>query len=240
MNAGFGWSHAQRPDPNGTHLSFWGYRNEQTKNVFIRNNIFYESSNYGSRYDNLSTLSKVIVDYNCWYESSGPIATIAGKQYDFASQVEAYKSISGMDAHSVFANPLFGSDFALTNTSPCIDAGISTLAVTEDFNGTLRPQGKKSDIGAFESDFPNHIEIEKSGNGISIFPNPVCSKLTIEKEQLDDPVTIIISDINGQEHLRLQMKGNRREVDISNFAKGIYFVMFKTDKSIEVNKFMKR
>jgi hypothetical protein len=240
MNAGFGWGHVQRPDPNGTHLSFWSYRNEQTKNVFIRNNIFYESSDYGSRYDNMGTLSKVIVDYNCWYESSGPVAYIAGKKYDYATQWEAYKSVSGQDAHSVYANPLFNSGYTLTNNSPCIDAGIISVAVAEDINRVPRPYGVKPDIGAFENISALNTENVKSIGGMHIFPNPAGQNLTVEIPQSAAPGTITISNLNGQELLKLQMNESKKEIDISGLTRGIYFVKLDSDKTGEVKKMIKK
>ncbi|MDM7925247.1 MAG: right-handed parallel beta-helix repeat-containing protein, partial [bacterium] len=40
LNAGSGWGHGQRPDPNGSHLMLWGNTNERMDRVRIRNNIF--------------------------------------------------------------------------------------------------------------------------------------------------------------------------------------------------------
>ena len=43
VNAGFVWSHAQRPDPNGCHLSFY-HNPSDTQGFIIRNNIFCETT----------------------------------------------------------------------------------------------------------------------------------------------------------------------------------------------------
>jgi len=240
MNAGFGWGHAQRPDPNGSHLMFWSYQYSNMKNVFIRNNIFYESSDYGSRFDNTATVSKMIIDYNCWYESSGPVATIAGKLYDFASQSATYRSVSKQDAHSVFINPLFDSDCTLTKNSPCIDAGINTNTVVEDYNRTLRPQGEKQDIGAFESVYQTNIETKRSQNEMFVIPNPATSKLTISIDNFENQGTITISNLIGHELINQLVENHRQEVDVSNLPSGIYFVQFCTGKSIEVKKIIKK
>jgi len=239
MNAGFGWGHAQRPDPNGSHLMFWSYSNELTNNIFIRNNIFYESSDYGSRFDNIATTSKLIVDYNCWYESSGPVATIAGKLYDFANQSATYQSVSKLDAHSVFADPLFDFYYTLTQNSPCIDTGINTNTVVEDFNGTQRPQGKKQDIGAFESVYQTNIDTKRSLNEMSIFPNPASNLLTIEIKQINLPGTITIFDLNGQELIKQPIKSSPKEIDIQTLPIGIFLLKIDSDKLFEVRKIVK-
>jgi hypothetical protein len=239
MNAGFGWGHAQRPDPNGSHLMFWSYQYSNMKNVFIRNNIFYESSDYGLRFDNIATVSKMIIDYNCWYESSGPVATIADKQYDFASQSAVYRSVSKQDVHSVFADPLFSSDYTLTKSSPCIDAGINTNIVVDDYNGTQRPQGKKQDIGAFESVYQTNIDTKRSQNEMAVFPNPATSKLTISIENFENQGTITISNVSGHILIKQLVESPRQEFDISNLPSGIYFIRLNTDKSIEVEKIIK-
>ena len=239
LYAGFGWSHAQRPNPNGAHLMFWQYKDEQTKNIYIRNNIFYESANYGSRYDDIGTLSKMIVDYNCWYESSGSLALIAGTYYDYASQWTEYQNASGQDAHSIHANPLLNPDYTLAKNSPCINTGTTTVFVTDDYNQTARPQGEKYDIGAFEYIFTTSIENIDISSEIHIYPNPANNKLTIETPQLTKESTLTILNLNGQELIRQQVKDSKTQIDISNLASGIYFVKLITDMTVEVRKIIK-
>jgi hypothetical protein len=61
------------------------------------------------------------------------------------------------DKHAVKRDPLFrdaaNGDFRLRPNSPAIDAGSNqTTDVSKfDYDGTLRPQGKGVDIGAFEA-----------------------------------------------------------------------------------------
>jgi len=59
----------------------------------------------------------------------------------------------------IYADPQFvspaGSNFRLTDSSPCRDSGIDTSAnmygaVIDDFDGVSRPQGLAYDMGAFE------------------------------------------------------------------------------------------
>ena len=63
----------------------------------------------------------------------------------------------GYDLHSFFALPddLFvnpaGGDYRLKPGSACIDAGTTLTAVTDDIEGTSRPQGDDYDIGCYEA-----------------------------------------------------------------------------------------
>ncbi len=150
LNAGFGWGHAQRPDPNGTHLIFWGF-SAKSNNIFIRNNIFSESSDYSARYFSASEFTKVIIDYNCWYESSGLVSIIGKTSYDYATQWNAFQKASGQDKHSIAVNPMMNVDYTIDSRSKCIDAGITTQSVLEDYLHVKRPQGPHYDIGAFET-----------------------------------------------------------------------------------------
>ncbi|HET6557846.1 MAG TPA: choice-of-anchor Q domain-containing protein [Prolixibacteraceae bacterium] len=149
LNAGFGWGHAQRPDPNGTHVMIWGFL-AKSNNVHIRNNIFYQSSDYGARYYEASELTKVTVDYNCWYESTGLVALIGETAFSYATQWDAFREVSKQDIHSIAANPHVNDDCTLRSNSPCIDVGLQTMTVAEDYHH-IRRDGEKYDMGAFET-----------------------------------------------------------------------------------------
>jgi hypothetical protein len=67
-----------------------------------------------------------------------------------------WRAATGQDAHSIVATPaeLFvdpaGDDYHLRSDSPARDAGLTLVDVTEDLEGTPRPGGTASDIGAYE------------------------------------------------------------------------------------------
>jgi len=239
MNAGFGWGHSQRPDPNGAHLMFWGYHDEQTENIFIRNNIFYNSSNYGSYYGDLQTTIKFNIDFNCWYESSGLIAVIANQKYDFSSRWNDFVTVSGKDAHSLNADPLLNPDFTLSENSPCINAGTITT-VNDDFNGTMRPQSDKFDIGAYEYPNQSKVDFKRSNSMSSVFPNPAKNVLTIKLSENEKSGLFSIIDLSGQEQIKFRLKDNETTIDISSLKSGFYFTRICFGKSIEMKKFIVR
>lgn len=147
LNAGSGWGHTQRPDPRGSHLMLWGY----SRNLVVKNNIFYESTEFGLLFEQQYTRQNVKLDNNLWYESAGPFARIYDNDGNFhdASDSASYIALSEQDSNSIFADPLLDSKFTPTESSPAIGNGILLSQITDDFYGTLRDDGNL-DIGAVE------------------------------------------------------------------------------------------
>jgi len=78
----------------------------------------------------------------------------------------------------------------------------------------------------------NILDINKSEEDYKIYPNPVSNNFTI----IGDNITEIeIRNIFGN----LIYKSNSRFVNISNQAKGIYFIKITTDKKTIVKKIIK-
>ena len=119
VNAGVVWSHAQRPNPNGSHLMFYT-NTAATSGIEIKHNIFCQSTDWGSRFsagwDPLPFL-----DYNLWYEPDGHLCWFFREKLP-ADDIEAYRAKTGFDRHSVFAEPCFANlaegDFRLRRHSP--------------------------------------------------------------------------------------------------------------------------
>jgi hypothetical protein len=73
-------------------------------------------------------------------------------------------------------------------------------------------------------------------NDLKIYPNPATNKITIESLQ---KATIEILNIQGQLLKTITTTGNKTNIDVSAFPIGMYFVKVKTEKGIEVKKFIK-
>jgi hypothetical protein len=150
LNAGSGWSTAQRPDKDRcAHLQFFTSK-MVFSNVFIRNNIFDESacscSDGGGERDGAATdaiWAGFTMDYNCYYQSAGgkPVIRWRGGTDDFMTNLADYQAKSGKEAHTIFADPLVTADGALKTNSPAIDAAMD---VGYPYSGTA------PDMGAFE------------------------------------------------------------------------------------------
>ena len=242
VNAGYGWGHAQRPDPNGAHLIISGFL-AQTDSIMIRNNIFLESSDNGTCVYSSSDVQKVIADYNSWFESSGNVARIGSTFYDFETDWESFRSVSGFGEHAVVEEPLLESDFSLNEESPCVNAGILSPYVSEDFKGLSRPSGAAPDIGAFEVQQPeivNNININKE---IKIYPNPGTDIIYLEFPEVLKIKRLSVLDMNGREtdvnsSLRLIDNQKRYILHIDNLQDGVYLLLFETNDGNLAEKFI--
>jgi parallel beta-helix repeat protein len=87
-----------------------------------------------------------------------------GRSYDTAPRSLAdrtfseYQSLSGWDAASISADPLFvnapAGDYHLLAASPAIDAGSPLYSAATDYDGHSRPAAAGPDIGALEGSGP--------------------------------------------------------------------------------------
>lgn len=71
IGAGFGWSHNQRPDPKGFHLTF-GASEASTNNIYAHNNVFYEAA-FSALFFDTSEMDYEYYDLddNHYYQASG-------------------------------------------------------------------------------------------------------------------------------------------------------------------------
>ena len=117
VNAGTVWSHAQRPDPNGSHLMF--YSNMAATSGFeVKYNVFCNVTDWGSRYSS-GWKQLPDMDHNLWFSKKGVMA------YWFREKIggfDEYRKKTGLDAHSLFADPKFvdaaNGDYRLAPDSP--------------------------------------------------------------------------------------------------------------------------
>jgi len=140
-------------------------------------------------------------------------------------------------SHNMNTNALFvdaaAGDFHLQPTSPCIDAGIDYLEITDAYGDTfvvvdLDPSeyyNTAPDMGCYEYDPGVGIQTMKL-NSINLYPNPTNGTVYINLE--DKRVNhITIADITG----RIVLNANDyliTSVDLSNLKKGAYFLLIRT------------
>jgi len=120
VNAGFGWGHHQRPDRNGRHLMF--YSNvAATTEFFVRNNIFCNATDSAVRLWKDWQTEALTMDYNCWFQP-GEILMLFRALTFTPAQFAEYQKQTGLDAHSIHADPKFVDadrlDFRLAPDSP--------------------------------------------------------------------------------------------------------------------------
>jgi hypothetical protein len=120
VDAGYCWSHTQRPDVNGAHLMF--YRNRaDTTNVIIRNNIFARSTEVCVRMEN-DWRTGLTLRNNLYYQTDKPVFRWLGKTYFATNSFARYQSELGLDDGSLVAEPQFvdaaARDYRLKPGSP--------------------------------------------------------------------------------------------------------------------------
>jgi len=78
---------------------------------------------------------------------------------------------------------------------------------------------------------------QKPDSQFNIYPNPANDYITIEANFSSE---IEIFNIQGQLIKSMDTNGDKTNIDISGFSRGMYFVKLKSEKNIEVKKFMKQ
>lgn len=101
-----------------------------------------------------------MLDYNDFYNSAGATGSLWDWQGKSITGFSAYKSASGQDSHSVFADPLYVNittspyNFDLSSGSPAINTGtnlgVNTVGLL-DYAGNPRVNSNgQINIGAYE------------------------------------------------------------------------------------------
>lgn len=113
-------------------------------------------------------------------------------------------------------------DFRLKGSSTFIDAADDLFAPAIDIDQIVRPQGDHADIGCYE--FVNvtstsHKHLEK---WVNIYPNPFYDQIRIESLFSDVQLTIYTMD--GNMILKRILREKNKEIDLSAFMEGAYFV----------------
>jgi len=120
VDAGRGWGHRQRPDPNGRHLMFY-HNSAATENFVVRRNIFANATESCLRLHGRDWSAALTMDRNCWFQPSGTLI-LWGNEKFAPDQFAAYQQKTGKDAHSIVADPKFVNpaerDYRLSPDSP--------------------------------------------------------------------------------------------------------------------------
>lgn len=120
VDAGYCWSHNQRPDINGAHLMFY-HNSANTTNVIVRNNIFVQSTEVCMRMEN-DWRKGLTMHNNLFFQSEKPVIRWLIKTYYKPADFARYQTEVGMDKDSLMAEPLFvnpaARDYRLKPNSP--------------------------------------------------------------------------------------------------------------------------
>ena len=81
--------------------------------------------------------------------------------------------------------------------------------------------------------------LEITRNEITISPNPTNDKINIENLSIENDEKISIYNLQGQLLLQQSTTDAKTELDISAFAKGMYFIKVDTDRGVVSKKIIK-
>ncbi len=116
--------------------------------ITFKNNIVVSNDYRQEIMDLNDNFTNIVSNYNCFHENLDP----SGPQfrYDGTNVYLTDWQATSQDTNSIVSDPLLTSDYRLTSTSPCKDAGVTLSEVTDDYEGNPRPMGASTDIGAYE------------------------------------------------------------------------------------------
>jgi len=165
----------------GFKLQRTGNDYHRFSNIFFKHNTIYDrNTGYAVQLNCYRTeLNTIVIANNIFqsngdtlYQISAPIVNFTDSCFDFSANLYAHTTKAAntwwrdgagkFEANSIRASPQFvdrtTGDFHLSTDSPAIDAADTTYGVSWDYDGQLRPQNMRYDIGAFEyvssSEFP--------------------------------------------------------------------------------------
>lgn len=117
---------------------------QNSQDINLVNNIFYNQGTAYSFYTNNTTF--LSANYNCYFNNGTDLAYWNSA----CSDLDALKTASGSNQHSVSADPEFTSSLDLHASSASLDGAGKTIAeIDHDFDGEARDQDHP-DIGADE------------------------------------------------------------------------------------------
>jgi hypothetical protein len=120
VDAGYCWSHSQRPDPNGAHLMFY-HNPSATTGFVVRNNLFVRSSNRCTRLWN-DWNGGLTMRNNLYWSPDKPIIRWQEKTEYPQAEFARYQADLGLDAGALVAEPQFvdpaARDYRLKPGSP--------------------------------------------------------------------------------------------------------------------------
>jgi hypothetical protein len=143
-----------RPDGRGVYLGNWGA--EPGKGFFLFNNTIIEPGSHGIQMLNVdgtgnAAYNNLIVGPDRIAGTSPEVCISVGSGVDWTASNNLCADDPAEEAAVLFVNAA-ADDYHLQAGSTAVDAGLDLTAegVTEDLEGTTRPQGAAFDAGAYE------------------------------------------------------------------------------------------
>lgn len=155
------------------------------------------------------------------------------KQNDFYNLTSLPSGWTGTAEANISSDPTFVSsttpyDLHLQSSSPCKNTVDNLAYNTKDFDNKTRPNGTKSDMGAYEyyasarsSDFEQALSVsDETKEGIIIYPNPSSGYITLISN-LDASYAVRVLNLLGQPVYQNSYTTN---INLTSLTPGIYFI----------------
>ncbi len=157
-------------------------------------------------------------------------------------------TVEADEAHVYIIN---GTDFDITATDNC-----GSVSITNDFNNTATLDGAELPEGThtitwtatdeagnisqcvFTITVNEYAAVSMSGEGISVYPNPVRGKLTFVSGRKTG--LLQLSDFNGKVIANYTVSASRTELDLSFLPAGMYLLRFITSDGVYSVKVLKQ
>ena len=151
--------------------------------------------------------------------------------------------VAGTFIDCIVEEPLFidrqNGNYHLVQTSPCIDAG-TLVALVDDFEGNLRPQGIGYDIGAYEfQDTITSIYSNELIKLISIYPNPNLGIINIHSSESFIQFEVEIFNSIGERIFSNKSFDPSSNINIEKYPNGIYLLKVSKENLVRHFKIIK-
>jgi hypothetical protein len=128
------------------------YFSGENGHYFVYNNIFSNSTYYGTEISNGEDLSNWLMNYNLFYNNPSGIGTVNNHSY---STISSWNGATGFDSDSYQSNPNYTNrsnyDYTIQLPSDAIDNGTNLGNLYNvDILQVSRPQGNGWDMAAYE------------------------------------------------------------------------------------------
>jgi hypothetical protein len=108
-----------------------------------------------------------------------------------------------------------------------------TIEIHDNASGCNSPEEVKEAC-------PSGLEDINIHSGLIIIPNPSNDIITISSSSITGNTQLSISNISGEKVLERQLTDNETQLDISALPRGVYFVRLQDEKTMKVEKMIKR
>jgi hypothetical protein len=128
-----------------------------------------------------------------------------------------------------------GASSGVVNTSS--SAGAATLTYTyTDVNGCSNSRTIAGTVAACAARGVNNGQLTMDNGQFTMYPNPAKSFISLSVNSLMGAGSIIVTDLYGKQVKAQSLSMGTNTIDVSSFAKGIYFVTMITNEGKTTKK----